>query len=756
MPKVTRDIYWAKRPCAECVDAVIERVKAYQKHLNDSGRVVRMQRSWDAYYGPTTLEVTGEQGELLKLTPPIYPTLVRQVERLLTGQKPAYKTRATNSDSGAIVEAMLGDALLDHYDRESDLPLVENEAVRAGIILSSGCVVLGWDTTAGEVSAVDPTTGKEYRPGDIATRFVMPWDVAFDPRDRAEKDRQWVAFRYPAKRYDLVAQKPELEQELLRAGSDRGDDSNVIIDRSHSFEQETRDDEDNVWVWEVRHKRTAALPNGRLLRFVNRDCVLFDSAEVPTPEVQGVEGAEAGLGPCKACGAEGSLCADVQMSRRDVACCEACDHDETPAVEAVEYKPEGKEDAGYPYPELLVFEFTPEKKLGRSEGHTASFDLLSLVEAINLISTAGMTNINMGAITNWWVAADASPNVERLSTGANLVKGGTKPELIEGVQISEAMMGFLELIRGLAQEAAGLNDVVMGDTPKGMPAQLAALLEAKAIQYHQQGQAAYYRLVERVRTGVLRLLQRFASEPRVTELVGKANAWAQKEWSKQDLSRVTKVVVEPVNPMMKTFAGRMSVIEMLGPDTNKDAKMSLMLTGTMEPQLDGPKAHEGRLAREKEMLRQGIGMPPVDFDATDANGGAPVFIPAPGEFIRPLISDRHWIDIPEYLSVLESPEARANEKVVSAVLDLVTEKQRLWAQMSPDLIAVLGGMPAPSTMAIPPLAPEESAQLAEEGLPKIPPMPGAGPDDVPDETAVNLPKPPPNPLSGEQPDAPLA
>ena len=747
MTSTTADTYWATRSSEECVDALLTRVVTYQKALTETGRSERMARAWSAYYGrgvdggksTNRLIKGGEQGEVVLMAPPVFATLVRQVERLLTGQKPAYKTRATNSDSSAIVEAILGDSLLDYYDRASAVPEREGEAVRSGLMLGSGYVALSWDTTTGDVTAMDPETGKEFRQGDIGVGYYTPWDVAFDPRDASEESRQWVAFRFRAKKWDLIATRPELKDELSKMNG-QGPSGDMAESITRPFYEPSREDEDNVWVWEMRHKRTAALPNGRILRFASRTAVIYDSAVVAAP-IEGIEGVEASSGACKSCG-------HPTKELPPCACCERCDHgEEIAAVEAVTADPNATTDAGYPYPELLVYEFCPEKMLGIADGHTSSFDLLGLVEAIEAIATGGMTNINMGAITNYWVSADTSPNIERLSTGANLFKGGTKPEVIDGVQISPAMMGFLEVIEGWAQMAVGLNDVAMGETSKGMPAQLAALLEAKAIQYHQQGQAAYYRLVERVRTGILKLLQRFASEPRVTELVGKANSWAQKEWSAQDLTRVTKVVVEPVNPMMKTFAGRMAMTETLGDALDPDAKMTLLLTGSLEPKMDGPKAHEGRLAREKEMLRGGVGMPPVNIEES-LKKGVPVFLPSKGDKIVPLVSDRHWIDIPEYLSVLESPEARANPKVVTAVLDLVAEHQRLWKIMPPDLIAVPGGMPAPSMMPMmPPGAPP----------PGGPPPPGEKPGKPQDEESppVDMPQPPPNPLSGEQPAPPM-
>ena len=706
--------YWAAKKTSECVNECMARIRAHREAIARTGRADRMTRAYSSYYGggvdgrksSARLLPGGEQGELTMLVPPIFATLARQTERLITGQKPAFKTVASNSDSDAVVEAMLGDALLDHYDRAASLTQRENEAVRSGILFGAGSVALSWRPSLGREVGIDPDSGRVVREGDVDALYLTPWDVAFDFRDADAERRQWVAFRTRAKRFDLAAQYPDVADEVLSApsaekGADTWDTSNSSA-RPWRMESETAD-EDNVWLWELRHIRTPALPNGRIVRFVTATCVLYDSA-AQTLQQEAVEGE------------------DAQTATQDV---------------------------GYPYHDLCVYEYCPETVLGTSDGYTSQFDLLGLQEACEAIVTAGMTNINMGAVTNWWVRPGDAPNVQRLSTGANVIESNVKPETIDGVQVSPAMMAFLDLCRSFMTEAVGLNDVALGKTEKGMPAQLAALLEAKALQYHAQGQASYYRLVEKVRTGVLKMLQRFAREPRVAQLVGAANAWALKEWSAKDIASVDKVTVEPVNPMMKTFAGRMSMLDVLGPDLPRDAKMSLMLTGSIEEKLDGPRAHEGRLAKEKEMLRRGVGLPPVDMQAS-MEAGVPVFAPTQEDAIRPLPSDLHWLDIPEYLSVLESPESRGNPRVVTAVLDLVEEKLRLWRTMSPDLLMLRNGPPAPSSMGMmgPPPG-EMGPPPPEEGPP--PEMMSAG-GDAPD---VKMPSPPPNPLAGTQEAPPI-
>lgn len=660
-----------------------------------------MLRAWHAYYGdgPDGAKSThrllrgGAQGELVLTSANLFAVLVRQAARLISGQKAALKAVAANGDAASISECVLAESLLDYYDRKALLQEADVDATVAGIVLGSGWEIFGWATQLGEEIGVNPDTGKVMREGDATVRTALPWDVAVDPRD-PDTGRQWFAFRFSAKRHDLAAQHPELADEILIAKSASTDEGYPFDDALRSWRMDERqEDEDNVYVWELRHVRTPACPSGRLLRFVNADCVLYDSANA---QVQG-----------------------------------------------------GAADAGYPYPELLAYEFCPERQVGRSGGHSAHFDILGLQELHDLILTTVTSNVNVGGMLNVW--SQSEPNISRLATGFNVINSATKPEVLDLLKIPSELMAFGDAVQKWMQQVVGVNEVVMGEPSKGMPAQLAALLEAKAVQYHQQGQAAYYRLIERSRSGLLKMLARFARGERVAQLVGKSGAWAMQEWTGSDIAGIERVVVEPVNAIMKTFAGRVALADSLAErfGMTRDEYLSLYTTGTMAQTMDAPKAHLGRLAKEKELLMQGLGLPPVDMQAS-MQAGEPVFAdPGDGKtYIRPLLTDRHWVDIPEYLSILESPEVRADANVVRAVTDVVTEHLRLWRQMPPDLLMVLGGPPPPmpGMPGAPPTGPQpvdgKGAADATKDAQEMAATQG-GPD-------VKMPAPPQNPLTGEE------
>jgi hypothetical protein len=107
------------------------------------------------------------------------------------------------------------------------------------------------------------------------------------------------------------------------------------------------------------------------------------------------------------------------------------------------------------------------------------------------------------------------------------------------------------------------------------------------------------------------------------------------------------------------------------------------------------------------------------------------------EHIRPLITDTHWLDIPEALSVLATPSARERPEVTRAVSEYVHLKLAMWRQMDPAIILLLGGTPAPMPGAgggVPTLGSGEAG-------------PGAAPQP---EEQPRLPEPPKNPITGER------
>jgi hypothetical protein len=191
----------------------------------------------------------------------------------------------------------------------------------------------------------------------------------------------------------------------------------------------------------------------------------------------------------------------------------------------------------------------------------------------------------------------------------------------------------------------------------------------------------------------------------------------------------------------------MAIADMLlerGLINTPDEYLTVKSTGRLEKLTEFKDRNPLRLQAEKEMLMQGVGLPPVDVAATEEAmaldpEAPPVFVDDGQPHILPTVVDTPWLDIAEYAAVLASPEARTKPEVVEAVTGAIQYKVQQWRTMPPEVIAALGGTPPP-----PPGAP-----LGEMG-PESPDLPAPEGEMRP----IQPPRPPPNPLTGEQQEAP--
>ena len=257
-----------------------------------------MVRAFTTFYGngpngdgdTSTTGQSGDQGEYVDVTLNKYAVLVTQSTVRTTAEKPAFKAIATNGDSASLEETSFAQGLLDFYSRSLAIPDRDYEMVQTGDMMMEGWQVHGWDTTKGK-NLTDFIEGAALNEGDVDIHSTTPFRVAYDPDAESVDRLQWFAFRRRFNRHDLAksieARYPEAAEKLrdmtgnatVEWGEDGADEfSGMGVNTSRDVS------EDLVWVWEFRHLPTASLPNGRLVRFVTAECVVYDSFELTTGE----------------------------------------------------------------------------------------------------------------------------------------------------------------------------------------------------------------------------------------------------------------------------------------------------------------------------------------------------------------------------------------------------------------------------------------------------------------------------------------
>lgn len=747
--------YWAaEQDPQELVSRALSKFCQAMNTARKIGTLDRTRRMLMAYYGrgvdgrdTTRTRLAGKQGELAKMVHNAVRPLNAQVLALICGQRPGLKPVATNTDADSIAQTALADGIRSHYERTLEVPAIETDVVRGGTLAGQFWAVESWKRSKGAAYGVDEAGRLAYE-GGIELVSLPWWRAAADPLARRPVQRQWFLFKSPANRFDLAAEYSHCEEKLLE-----GVESKNAIDWAQQitgytdFEQldvlfgDTLEAEEGVWVWELRHLPTPALPKGRYVRFVTGDCVLFDSAQYKeAPQVQ-VSGQ-----------------ADVE--------------EVDPPTQAIDAAPApaGAVDVGYPYAEteLHAYDYCPERIVGTATGHTSQWDVLGLQEMLDVCTTVLATVVNLFGLPHLWAGPKGAAGItaEPMSSGPIILETPSKPEVIKFEALSDDVVEAISIIRELAVEAGSLNKTVMGETDPGMPAQLAALQRAQAVQVHQTATGEYVRLVENIATGLLKLSQRFAKSEQTAEIAGKSGQYELKKWKRENIAGVPRFAVEIVNPLTQSFEGRQAEAEFMAdkidpktgtPWLTREGYLTLKSTGTLKEPLEADQAKLELLTQHKTLLREGKGLPPIDMPATEAALAAdptagPVFMGGNGDqFVRLNKLDPHWFTIPEYFSVLLSPTARENPDVVKAVHGVIQESMRLWASLTPDELAIMHGTALPSQ-----LAASQPGPPAEGGAPGAPgdgPAPPGGDAAAPamaGPSDPSMPKPPPDPIAGTQ------
>jgi len=662
---------------------------------------------------------SGEQGEYVDVTLNRYATLVNQSVVRTTAEKPAFRAVATNADSASLEQASFGQGLLEYYSNTHSVADRDWEMVEIGVICSEGWEIYGWDATAGK-NITDFTDEAALNEGDVEVHATTPFRVAYDPDAESIDRLKWAAYKRRYNRFDLAmsveargdATSVATAQKLRDMTADDGlrDDfgagaSDMDLDMDMGAGRYTTAagaSADLVWIWELRHLPSPALPNGRLLRFASGDCVVYDGA--------------------------------------------------------------------YPYAadDLHMYRFSPATVVGSIAGHAPSFDLIGLQELKDTVATQAATAANAGGITNLWSRTGDKPSLSQVVGSMNFFQSANKPEKIDGVELSPQIPAFDAMLDENMQSRMGESDVSMGDVPRGMPGNLAALLEAKTVQYASRSQASYAHVLERSRTGILKLLQRFANSERVAVIGGISGDYEHKSWSSKDLRGMDRFIVESVSPISQSYAGRVDSARELLEHGEITAQQYLLMkeTGRLEPVFEGKLATEMGIRKERQMLAKGIGLSPVDA-AESFRKGLPVFVDDGKQHVRPLIYDKHWLHILEDLSALAAPEARDDVTVTVAVLGVVEERVRLMRLVDPVMLAVLGYPPEIQQA----ITMSEMSEMPGRMRPSAAPAPGgtdesgdtsaprAGiqglPSGAPSISAPKPAKPPRDPITGVQAPSPV-
>lgn len=268
--------YFAAKEPNERASILLSRSNNWFNQLYTNGYLDKLKMTWAAYHGnyyadfndSHAISFGGEQGELVNLAVNHVRNLAQWMKNIITAARPTMMARSINTDSRSIIQTKLANGLLEYYMREKNLEESFVSAAEYAIVMGSGYIKLEWNPLLGEVYDIDEQTGTEIREGDLEYYVLSPYDVCFDI-NREDNRHDWVLCRSFKNRYDIIANYPEYENEILGLRS-KAQLQTFYIDSLYS------DDTDLIPVYEFYHRRSESMPDGNYMLFLSESIILSD------------------------------------------------------------------------------------------------------------------------------------------------------------------------------------------------------------------------------------------------------------------------------------------------------------------------------------------------------------------------------------------------------------------------------------------------------------------------------------------------
>ena len=522
------DLYWAAKDSRDCVLACINKKVDYYNYCNQQGLMRLWHAVYIAYYASTEIgpysQRAGERGNLVDVSINDFRNLIQHKVGLVINQNPVWEPMATSSDVKSLAQCKLARALLNYYQDVKRLRVKANNWVTNAAMFGEGFLLQTWDATVGERKFSLPNADggvTHINEGDVDQRVFEPVDVIRDIQIQDSEQNHWYIVRQIRNKYDIAAKYPDLYNEITGLGFERD-----ILEHYLSYINYS-DSEDLVTMYTLIHKRTASVPKGRIINYINSSIILDDTELT---------------------------------------------HQNYPLHRIVDTEIKGK-NFGYTdsFDMLQVQELTN--------------GLWSTV--VSNLNAFGIQNILLPQGSNI-SESQLSGGLNIIEYDA--VSGGV-PSALQLTQQPNGIWEALNGLGQKLETISGVNSTARGNPPAAVGSGVAlSMLQSLNVQYNQGLQSNYISGMEAVGTALINLIKDYAAIPRVAAIVGEANASYLKEYQGKDVSEISRVVAKLGNPMANTAQGRYAIGEMLtAKGLIKDASqlLTVLETGNLDVLTEG-------------------------------------------------------------------------------------------------------------------------------------------------------------------------
>lgn len=679
-----RKDYWAAADVERLARSIGAKAAEYYETLSASGRIDVFRRSVRTYYGldpeggwrnSSAVTYGGEQGELAQLSLNSYRNLAEHLLTMTTGSRPAFSARAVNNDQAALAQAQLAEGLIDFYLDEKSIEDKAIEVVESALIFGEGWLSITWNPSGGDAYGVEnvPTVDDQGEPvldemgqAVIEQRAIYEGDIEVSVHGPLDIIREVGTEKMDL---DWIIKRERYNRFDLAARHPEHADYILSIGPA-SFEQESR-------LWDAM---------SGAVDFEGSDDVIvltfYHSRTESMPQGRYT----------------------VTVGDRAIS------------------------DGALPYLDLPCYPMIPSREFDSTLGYSRMWDLLGVQQAIDSVATTILTNHDAFGVQNILVPQGAQIEAEDLAGGLRMVQynpAAGPPQPLNLLRISSDSYQLLSILNSTMETLSGVNSVARGNPESSLKSGAAlALVHSMAIQFNSGLQRGYGRMLEKSMTGLVNILQMYATTPRLAEISGSDSRSKLQQFTGEDLASVRRIKVDMASPLMRTAAGRVDLADkLLEKQVVTPAQyLEVVATGRLNPILESPEAELTGIKKENELLMSGTR-------------------------IRAVPTDNHATHIQEHKALYADPAIRFNEELMSVILDHVQEHAKM-AQEHPALMELTGQPPmqaAPPPPAGPPPGGSGAGPMFLEGA-----MPQTGPAVGMPGQSAEAPQMPVNPATGER------
>lgn len=568
--------YFANLAADKIGPAITERVESFYTAMDTSGYLDVINASLRAYYGSSFnstggsahyVSRGGKYGQLRKVRVNHYRNLGLHLLQLSTSQLPVPQPVAINSDSESQEAATVARGVIDYYSRFKRVERLFRAAAERAIVTGEGYVDVSWDGALGDVVGPAAEDGSpQQKEGDLSFQVLSALEVVRSIQPGSDGIGPWIVLIRPTSRWDLIAKytgvtsKDQADMMMADPGmeevakiykalqgapalNDNGAKRNrrpwgAVLSRS------IQTSDDCIAVFEFRHNKTPACPNGRLVRMTETGDVFFVS-DLPYEDLN-VRRLSAGE------------LIDTPFSYGPL-------FDLLSIQEVIDALYSAVASNQMTFATQLIWALK-----------SADFDYRQLSHGISLIE-----------------GNDPASKPEPLALTSTPAEVFKFIDMLEHAM--ETLSGVNATVRGNPEYSLKSGSAL-------------AQVQSSAIQFASTLQQQYASMVEDVYTDMLSLLQMHAQTNRQIVIIGKFNKPYTKSYMGADLAGVKRVVIDAAPSVGQTAAFKMEVARDLlqnGFVKSSDEYLQVMATGRIEPLIEGDSAELMLIQKENEYLKTG-------------------------------------------------------------------------------------------------------------------------------------------------------